>query len=197
MGKLGLFLMGRAMLSKSLIQFSVDGQGCGPSLLFDLRANTGGGSEDNGDFLKRSVHALPHSVPPTLQAHCQPTPLPETLGHIWASRGQSLVGSLLLSPGSCCAQGFVCALQESVFPVLCKFWQLYSGVNGELLQEGLYHTQVCCTQSPCFSSRPLLICTSIGDTQTLKGRSGSASVGPYGMHKVLFDPWSIFGVYGV
>ena len=148
-------------------------------------------------FSKGSVHALPHSVPPTLQAHCQPTPLPETLGHTWESRGQSLVGSLLLSPGSWCAQGFVCALQESVFLVLCKFWRLYSGVNGELLQEGLYHTQVCCTQSPCFSGRPLLICISIGDTQTLKGRSGSASVGPYGMHKVLFDPWSIFGVYGV
>ena len=34
------------------------------------------------------------------------------------------------------------------FPVLCKFWQLYGGVNGDLLQEGLCHTQVCCTQSP-------------------------------------------------
>ena len=33
-GKLGLFLMGGAMLSKSLIQFSVDGWGCVPSLLF-------------------------------------------------------------------------------------------------------------------------------------------------------------------
>ena len=33
-GKLGLVLMGRAMLSKSLIQFSVDGWGCDPSLLF-------------------------------------------------------------------------------------------------------------------------------------------------------------------
>ena len=31
--------MGRAMLSKSLIQLSVDGQGCVPSLLFDLRTN--------------------------------------------------------------------------------------------------------------------------------------------------------------
>ena len=29
--------------------------------------------------------------------------------------------SLLLSPGSWCAQGFVCALQESVSPVLWKF----------------------------------------------------------------------------
>ena len=41
--------MGRAMLSKSLIQFSVDGWGYVPSLLFDLRPNCGGGNEDNGD----------------------------------------------------------------------------------------------------------------------------------------------------
>ena len=33
-GKLGLVLMGVAMLSKSLIQFSVVGWGCVPSLLF-------------------------------------------------------------------------------------------------------------------------------------------------------------------
>ena len=35
------------MLSKSLIQFSVDGWGCVPSLLFELRPNYGGGNEDN------------------------------------------------------------------------------------------------------------------------------------------------------
>ena len=45
--------MGGAMLSKSLIQFSVDGQGCVPSLLFDLRPNYGGGNEDNGTSFKR------------------------------------------------------------------------------------------------------------------------------------------------
>ena len=52
-GKLGLVLMGRAMLSKSLIQFSVDGWGCVPSLLFDLRPNYGGGNEDNGHLLPK------------------------------------------------------------------------------------------------------------------------------------------------
>ena len=52
-GKLGLVLMGGAMLSKSLIQFSVDGQGCVPSLLFDLRPNYGGANEDNGDLLQK------------------------------------------------------------------------------------------------------------------------------------------------
>ena len=37
----------------ALIQFSVDGQGCVPSLLFDLRPSYGGGNENNGSF-KRS-----------------------------------------------------------------------------------------------------------------------------------------------
>ena len=50
-GKLGLVLMSRAVLSKSSIQFSVDGQDCVPSLLFDLRPNYDGGNEDNGDLL--------------------------------------------------------------------------------------------------------------------------------------------------
>ena len=35
------------MHSKSLIQFSVEGRGCVPSLLFDLRPNYDGGNEDN------------------------------------------------------------------------------------------------------------------------------------------------------
>ena len=99
------------------------------------------------------------------QATADPCLHPETPGHSWASLGQSFMGSLLLSPGSWCTQGFVCALQESVSPVLCKFWQLYGGVNGNPLQEGLCHAQVCCTQSPC---RPLLIRTSAGNTQTQK-----------------------------
>ena len=57
-----------------------------------------------------------------------PTPLTETPGHSQASLCQSLVGSLLLSLGSWCAQGSVCSLSESVFPVLCKFWRLYCGL---------------------------------------------------------------------
>ena len=38
-----------------------------------------------------------------------------------ASLAQSLMGSLLLSPRSWCTQGFVCALENSVSPVLWKF----------------------------------------------------------------------------
>ena len=93
---------------------------------------------------------------------------------------------------------FYCALQESVSPVLCKFWWLYGGVNDDLLQEGLCHTQICCTQSPCPQGRPLLTHTSAGDTQTLKGRAGSVSAGSPGVHKVLFEPsehvWQVWGL---
>ena len=157
------------MLHKSLVQFSVNGWGCVPLLLFDLRPNYGGGNEQNGDLLHKvpcTLSAL--SAPNSAAGHSRPMPLPETPRHSWASLGQPLVGSLLLSPRSWCTEGFVCALQEFVSPVLCKFWWLHGGVNGYLLQEGLSHTEVCCTQRPCPCSRPLLTCTFSGDTQHSK-----------------------------
>ena len=75
---------------------------------------------------KGPMQALLHSVPPTLQqATTNPHCCLRLLDTQWASLGQSLVWSLLLSPGSWCAQAFVCALQECVSPVLCKFWWFY------------------------------------------------------------------------
>ena len=83
---------------------------------------------------KSPMHALLHSVSPTMQqATADPCLWPETPGHSRASLGLFLVGPLLLSPGFWCPPGSVCALQESVPPVLCKFWWLYGGVNGDLL----------------------------------------------------------------
>ena len=113
--------------------------------------------------LKRShAHTATLSAPSPAAGHSQPMPVPETPGHSWTS----LVGSLLLSAGSWCAQAFVCALQGSVSSVLCKFWWIYGGVNGDLLQEDLCHTQVCCTQSPCPCGKPLLTHNYTRDTQT-------------------------------
>ena len=120
-GETGLVLMGRAIISKSLIQFSFEGQSCVPSLLFDLRPKYSGGNEDNGDLLQKVPcrHCYtkcppPCSRPPLTHASTRDT------GHSLASLGEVLVGSLLLSPGSRCAQCSVCALPESVSPVLCK-----------------------------------------------------------------------------
>ena len=50
--------------------------------------------------------------------HCQFTSPLETPGHFQASLAQSLVGSLLLSPGSWCVKGFVVP-SKSLFPQFC------------------------------------------------------------------------------
>ena len=117
-GKLGL--MGGPILSKPLIQFSVDGQGCVPSLLFDLRPNYGGSNEDNAYLFKK----LPgtHSGPLTLQqATADPRlhqRLLDTLGQVWVSL---LWGhcSFLLGPS---AQGSVCALYFLGLQNHCRWW---------------------------------------------------------------------------
>ena len=111
------------MLKKSLIQFSVEGWGCVSSLLFDLRSNYGGGNEDNGDLLQKVPGTAALSAPDPAAGHHRPIPLPETPGHSQASLDQSLVGSLLLSPGSWCAQGSVCVLLPVVM-YECESWTI-------------------------------------------------------------------------
>ena len=98
-----------AMLSKSLIQFSVDEQGCVPSLLFDLRPNCGGSNEGNGDLLQKVSCTHCHTQCP--QACSKPPPTHTSSRDSWTLTGksesvsrrvtaQSLVGSLLLSYAS-------------------------------------------------------------------------------------------------
>ena len=78
---------------------------------------------------------------------------------------------------------------------LCKFWQLDGGVNDDLLQDGLCHTQVCCAQSPCPCSRPLLTLTSTlkhskaGLVQSLRGLLMCT--------RLCLSPPSVSGRYGV
>ena len=110
------------MLNKPLTQFSVDGWGCVPSLLFGLRPNYGMGNGSNGDLLQKDLcqHCF-YSAPDPTTGHCQSTPAPETPGHSQTGLAQSLGGSLLLFPGSWWAQGFVSALHEFVSPLLWKF----------------------------------------------------------------------------
>jgi len=79
--------MGRAMFSKSLIQFSVDGQGCVPSLLLELRPNYGGGNEDNGDLLQKvpGTHCYTQCLSP-----CSRPPLTHaSAGDSWTLVGMS------------------------------------------------------------------------------------------------------------
>ena len=116
--------------------------------------------------LKGPMQALLHSVPPNLQQAtadpCFHQRLLDTHRNVWASLLWDHC-SFILGPG---AQGSICGLPESVSPILCKFWQLYGGVHGDLLQGGLCHTHVCHTQSSCPCGSPVLTRTSAGDTQT-------------------------------
>ena len=153
------------MLSESLIHFSVDGWSCVPSLLFDLRPNYGEGNEKNGNLLK--------NIPCT--QFCTQCPQPGSrppLTCVSIGDSRTLTGKPeSVSCGVTAPFSWVLvhtkfdyALQESVsqscvLAVLC-------GINGDLLQEGLCHTQICCTQSPCPCGSPLLTCTSIGNAQT-------------------------------
>ena len=107
--------MAEAMLSKSLVQLSVDGWSCVPSLLFTWGQTMVEVMKIMVTSFKRS-HAgtAALSTPTPAAGHCQPTPLMEIPGHSQASLGQSLVGSLLLSLGTWCSQVSVCAFQESI-----------------------------------------------------------------------------------
>ena len=146
--------MGGAVFSKSLIQFSVDGKdwelGASRCKLFqiewinnmvllysmpviDLGPNYGGGNEDNGD--------LPQKIP---CMHCytqcpQPCSWPThaSAGDSWALLGKSgSVSCGVTAPFSWfLVHTRFCLCPPRVYSlVLCKFWQLYVGFNGDLLQ---------------------------------------------------------------
>ena len=164
-GKLGLVLMGGAMLSKSLIQFSVDGWGCVPSLFFTWCQNMVEVMKIMVSSFKRSHECTAIlSAPNPAAGHHRPTPLLETPGHSQQARDSLLWGHYFFL--QVLAHKVLLCPPRVYFPVLCKLWQLYGGVNDNLLQEGLCHTQVCCTQSPCPCSRPPLTGTSTADAQT-------------------------------
>ena len=109
-GKLGLVLMAGAMLSKSLIQFSPDGWGWVPSLLFDLRPKYSGGKEDNDDLLQEVP--CRHCCTQGPQQYSRPPPTHTSAGDSWTltgkSRSVSCGGhySFLLGPGA--PNVFVC-----------------------------------------------------------------------------------------
>ena len=167
--------MGRAMFSKSSIQFSVYGWSCVPSLLFTW-----------GQTIVEVVKIMAtffHSF----------------TGNSWTFTGKS--GSVSCGVTAPFSWVLVCTrfcLCPSRVYFLVLFWQLYGGVNGDLLQDGFCHTQVCCTQpypscctqNPCPCSSPLLTCASTGDgeTQLPCGPEGKASACNAG------DPGSIPGL---
>ena len=125
------------------------------SLLFDLRQNYGGGNEDNGDLLQKVP--CKHWDTQCPQPCDRPLLTHTSTRDSWIFTGSSRSVSLSLfffffRSVSCgvtapfswvlvCTKFCLCP-PRVCFPVLCKFWQLYGRVNGDLVQEGLCPTQV-------------------------------------------------------
>ena len=124
--------------------------------------------------LKRShADTAALSAPNPAAGHCWPTPLPQTPEHSQVSWCQSLVGSLLLSSGSCCTQGFLCALQESVSPVLCSGGSMV----GLMATSSKRAYAILRSTAPRAPAHAALHYWPIPLQETLKHHSGSVSVG--------------------
>ena len=144
---------------------SVDGWSCVSSLLFYWGQTMVEVMKIMATSFKWSHAVLLHLLLPTLQ---QATADPPSAGDSWTLPGKS--GSVsfgVTAPFSCVLvhTRFCLCPPRVYFPVPCKFWRLYAGVNGDF-QEGWCHSHVCCTQSPRPCSGPLLTHTSRGDAQT-------------------------------
>ena len=143
--------MGRAMISKSLVQFSVNGQWCVPSL-FDLKPKYvgGNGNIDNGNLFQKLPCMHCHTQCPR---PCSRPPLTHTSTRdFWTFMDKSgSVSCEATSPFSWVLgnTSFCLCPPRVYFPVLFMFWQLCGGVNGDLRQECLCHTQFCYTQGAC------------------------------------------------
>ena len=108
----------------------------------------------------------------------------DTHGEVWVSL---LLGhcSFLLGPGE---HKFLFVPSKSLFPESC--------VSSGDSMVGLMATSSkrahaiprSVAPSPCSCGRPLLTCTSTGDTKTLTGRSDTVSVGSSGAYEVLSEP---------
>ena len=136
------------------------------------------------------------SAPNPAAGHHRPSSLLETLGHSQASLGPSLVGSLLLSPGSWCTQGPVCALQESISQSCVSSGSSVVGLmrppaRGLMPYPSLLHPE------------PLPLWRSTADLvppqERLKHSFVPVSVGSLGpgVHKVCLSPLSVSGRNGV
>ena len=165
------------MLSKFLIQFSVDGWGCVPSLLFDLGPNFGECNKDDGDLLLKVP--CRHCYTQCPRPCSRPPPTHASARDSWTLMGKSgsvscgvtapfswvLVHKVLLCPPRVC------------FPVLCKFWQLYDGLMATSSKRACARPRSAAPRAPAPAG---VHCRPGPPQETLAHSSGSVSVGSLG-----------------
>jgi len=180
------------MLSKSLIQFSVDGWSCVPSLLFTWGQTMVVVMKIMVTSLERSqACSATLSAPNPAAGHHRPTPPLQTPRHPQASLDSLLWGhcSFLLGPG---AQGSVCALQEPISQFCVSSGSSMVGSMATSSKRAYAIPKSAAPRAPLPAAdhrRPVL------PQETLKHSSVSVSVvflGP-GVHKVCLRLLSISG----
>ena len=146
----------------------------------------GGGNEDNGDLLQKVLCTHCYTqCPQPYGRHRRPTPPPETPGHSQGSLGQSLVGSLLMSPGSWYTPASVCALQESVSQSYVRSGSSMVWLMATSSKRAYAIPKSAAPRAPA----PVAVyCWPVPPQETLKhskAGTGSVSVGSPGVHKIL------------
>ena len=128
------------------IQFPDDGWSCVPSLLFIWDQTMVEVMKTVVTSFKRShaCTATPSAPIPAAGYH-RPMPPLETPGHSTGKSGSVSHGVTAPLSWVLAHTRFHLCPPGAYFLVLWKLWQLYGGVNGDLLQEELRHTH---TQSP-------------------------------------------------
>ena len=155
-------------------------------------------------FKRSHARTATLSAPNPAAGHHQPTPPPETPGHSQASLGQSLVGSLLFSPGSWCTQGSVCAHQESISQSCVSSGSSVVGLMATSSKRAyeyssLLHPAIPRSTVPRAPAPAAVHCLPIPPQETLRDSSVSVSVGSLGpdIHQVYLSPLSVSGICGV
>ena len=141
-------------------------------------------------FKRSHTCAATLSAPSPAAGHCRPMPPPEIPRHSWASLGQSLLWSLLLSPGSWYTQGSVCALQESISQSCVSSGSSLVGLMMTSSKRAYATPRSAAPRAPapvaghCWPGPP---------QEMLKHSSVSVSVGSLcpGTHKVCLSPLSL------
>ena len=114
-----------------------------------LGPNYGGGNEDNSHLLQKDPGMYCYTQCPQ---PCSRPPLTHTsTGDSCTLLGKT--GSVFCVVTDPFSWVLVCTRfclhpTRVCFPVLCKFWQLYGGVNDNFFQKGLCHTQVAAPRAP-------------------------------------------------
>ena len=121
----------------------------------------------------------------------RPTPLLETPGHSRSSLSQSLVGSLLLSPGS-----WFCLCPPKFCQSCGSSGSSMVGLMATSSKRAYAIPRSSVSRAPAPSASH---CSPVPLQETLKHSSGSVSVGSLGpgSHKVCLNPLSLSGGYGV